>query len=292
MWTAWKPLPISNQPWRFFDLKELLQGGQSFRWIFEPATKAFTGGWAGFLSRLRVSPEGSLEASFPRGGKAHLAPTERALIQYLGYSEEQTELLENLPWRSDPILREAIEQFPRLRILQQPPEEALLSFLCSATKQIPQIQQGLWQLAQRFGQPLADGWNQLPRWEVLAGIPLPDLRDTGIGFRARHIAGTADFLKENPAYLSAIASLPYPEARTALLKLPGVGTKVADCTLLFGFQKWEAFPVDTWIAKTLQRLYGLHDWKLGQLETFGRVHFGSGAGLAQQFLFARMRQLS
>lgn len=269
-----------------------MQGGQSFRWFFEPESKAFIGGWAGFLLRLRVSPGGLLEASFPKGETARLAPSEEAVVQYLGYSAEQTDLQENLPWRSDPILREAIEQFPRLRILQQPPEEALLSFLCSATKQIPQIQQGLWQLAQRFGQPLTVDWNQLPDWEVLAGIPLGDLRETGIGFRARHIAGTADFLKRNPGYLSAIPELPYPKARSALLKLPGVGTKVADCTLLFGFQKWEAFPVDTWIAKTLQHLYGLHDWNLSQLETFGRIHFGRGAGLAQQFLFARMRQLS
>lgn len=290
MWTDWKPLPTTDKTWQSSDLKELLQGGQSFRWFFDAANNAYTGGWGQYMVRLTLSPSHRLLVSYPTGEYASFAPSPKALLRYLGQTPEQKALLEALPWRSDQVLEEAINRFPRLRILQQPPGEALLSFLCSATKQIPQIQQGLSVMAQRFGKSLVGSFHQLPDWETLAGLSLADLRDTGIGFRARHIAGSAAYLRRNPEYLSTVATLPYLEARAALLELPGVGTKVADCTLLFGFQKWEAFPVDTWIAKALHQLYGLKNWNLSQLEEFGRIHFGQGAGLAQQFLFARMRQ--
>ena len=74
------------------------------------------------------------------------------------------------------------------------------------------------------------------------------------------------------------------------MELPGVGGKVADCALLFGAGKLEAFPVDTWIAKALAARYGLNDLKLDQLAAFGRAHFGRYAGLAQQFLFSAERE--
>ena len=80
----------------------------------------------------------------------------------------------------------------------------------------------------------------------------------------------------------------YPKAR--LLELPGVGEKVADCVLLFGAGKLEAFPVDTWVLKSLARRYGLTGWKPAQVAHFGRTHFGPLAGLAQQYLFSLERK--
>ena len=84
--------------------------------------------------------------------------------------------------------------------------------------------------------------------------------------------------------------MPYPAAKARLLELPGVGEKVADCVLLFGAGKLEAFPVDTWVLKSLARRYGLDDWKPAQVAHFGRTHFGPLAGLAQQYLFAWERK--
>ena len=84
--------------------------------------------------------------------------------------------------------------------------------------------------------------------------------------------------------------MPYAAAKERLCELPGVGEKVADCVLLFGAGRLEAFPVDVWILKTMARRYGLEDWRPGQVAQFGRAHFGPGAGLAQQFLFAWERR--
>src|SRR5690606_8573686 len=127
---------------------------------------------------------------------------------------------------------------------------------------------------------------RLPTWSELANVAEADLRQCLLGFRARYIAQTARFLAGRPGWLEETETLPYLEAKIRLMELPGVGEKVADCVLLFGAGKLEAFPVDTWVLKSLARRYGLTDWKPAQVAHFGRMHFGPLAGLAQQYLFA------
>jgi N-glycosylase/DNA lyase len=133
-------------------------------------------------------------------------------------------------------------------------------------------------------------WHRLPTWAELAETPESDLRACLLGFRARYIHQTALFLAANPGWLEATEQAPYPEAKERLCSLPGVGEKVADCVLLFGAGRLEAFPVDTWILKALARRYGLDGWKPAQVAQFGRAHFGPLAGLAQQYLFAYERR--
>ena len=83
---------------------------------------------------------------------------------------------------------------------------------------------------------------------------------------------------------------PYAESHAFLAELPGVGPKIADCVLLFGAARYEAFPVDTWILKTMAETYALHGWRPAQVAQFGRAHFGPLAGLAQQYLFSGARK--
>jgi N-glycosylase/DNA lyase len=173
----------------------------------------------------------------------------------------------------------------------------LLGFLCSATKQIVQIKQMVALLAERHGSPIrvAEGpgappQHALPTWAQLATIPEAELRSCLLGFRARFIHETALFLAQRPGWLEETEILPYAAAKARLMELPGVGEKVADCVLLFGAGKLEAFPVDTWVLKSLARRYGLDGWKPAQVAHFGRTHFGPLAGLAQQFQFSWERK--
>ena len=133
-------------------------------------------------------------------------------------------------------------------------------------------------------------YHRLPTWPELARIPEKELRACLLGFRARYIHETAKFLAARPGWLEETELLPYPKAKAHLLELPGVGEKVADCVLLFGAGKLEAFPVDTWVLKSLARRYGLDGWKPAQVSHFGRTHFGPLAGLAQQYLFSWERK--
>ena len=174
--------------------------------------------------------------------------------------------------------------------LRQPFGETLLAFLCSATKQIVQIKQMLALVAERHGALIAPGVHRLPTWAELATLSEADLRRCQLGFRARYVHATAQHLAAETGWLEATEAAPYAEAHKRLCALPGVGEKVADCVLLFGAGKLEAFPVDVWIARTLAERYDLRDWKLPALARFGRVHFGAAAGFAQQFLFAWERR--
>jgi N-glycosylase/DNA lyase len=131
--------------------------------------------------------------------------------------------------------------------------------------------------------------HRLPTWPELAVASESDLRTCALGFRARFILQTAQFLAAHPGWLDETERLPYAAAKERLCRLPGVGEKIADCVLLFGVGRFEAFPVDGWIVKAMARRYGLSGWMPTQIAHFGRVHFGAGAGLAQQYLFATER---
>ncbi|HYD84483.1 MAG TPA: DNA glycosylase, partial [Opitutus sp.] len=142
-------------------LREILDGGQAFRWQVQP-----DGTWSGVFGshvvRLALAASGTLLWSAPAVSAAR---THRALHAYWDSQHTARDLADALPWRSDAHLAACIEAFPGLRILRQPFGETLLGFLCSATKQIVQIKQMLALLAERHGAPIDDGIaRRLPTW--------------------------------------------------------------------------------------------------------------------------------
>jgi len=276
-WTPWTTGPRFTPR----SLAETLDGGQAFRW--RRAADFFEGRWDDRVVRLRLLKD-RLEYAAPTG----VDPLP-ALRSYLAAEVDFAALTDELPWRSDPVLRCAIEAFPGLRLLRQPLGETLLGFLCSSTKQIVQIKAICESLAADLGPALPDGSRALPGWERLAEAGEDRLRAAKLGYRARHIHQTARFLAERPGWLDELAEAETGPARERLLQLPGVGRKIADCVLLFGLARYEAFPIDTWVLKLLAQAYGLPAWSPAQLQDFARIHFGPRAGLAQQYLFAAAR---
>ena len=283
-WTPWAPHP-SLPAFTPAILRETLDGGQAFRWAYDPAASHWQGAWGNHVARLQLSPAGALLSSIP----ARRPDTLPALARYLGANVDWAAMADSLPWRSDPHLATCLAAYPGLRLLQQPFAETLLAFLCSATKQIPQIKVMCANLARALGSEIIPGLNALPTWPQVAAATETELRALGLGFRAKNIKQTADRLAADPTLLPRIEAAPYPEAHALLLQLPGVGAKIADCALLFGAAKWQAFPVDTWILKVLEKRYALQGWTPAQLAHFGRTHFGPHAGYAQQFLFSQER---
>jgi N-glycosylase/DNA lyase len=284
-WSEWQPLPSLAGAGRADVLAEILDGGQAFRWNRQPGD-VWLGLWAGCVAEIRLTKSGC-EWRAP----AALQPVvNNGIARYFAVEQDHAALADLLPWRSDPHLARCLQVFPGLRILRQPFGETLLGFLCSATKQIVQIKQMLALLARRHGMEIVPGIHRLPTWPELARLTEADLRACLLGFRARYIHRTAQFLAAHPGWLEETETLPYAEAKVRLCTLPGVGEKVADCVLLFGAGRLEAFPVDVWIIRTMSVRYGLQGWKPAQIARFGRVHFGPLAGLAQQYLFAAERR--
>ncbi|HTX65146.1 MAG TPA: DNA glycosylase [Opitutaceae bacterium] len=280
-WTDWQPLPLP-EPLTAPVLAEVLDGGQAFRWSPE-ADGTWQGVWDDCVVQLQPAGDGGVRWRTPRPLAATAASK---LAAYLGAATGFARLADELPWRSDAHLARCLAAFPGLRLLRQPLGETLLCFLCSATKQIVQIRQMVALLARRHGRELAPGFHRLPTWAELAAVSETDLRACQLGFRAGYVVQTARFLADRPGWLESLSDLPHAAAQARLQELPGVGEKIADCVLLFGAGRLEAFPVDVWILRAMARHYGLEGWAPRQVAHFGRVHFGPLAGLAQQYLFA------
>ena len=216
------------------------------------------------------------------------------LRHYLQLDVRLPEVLAAFP-RDDPALESAVRACAGLRLLRQDPWECLASFICSSTKQIAQIQQIIGLLSRQFGQPLPvpageEPAHAFPACARLAEASESDLRGCKLGFRAPYLRGTAQKLAAGEVDLGGLSELSLDAARAELLKLPGVGVKIADCVLLFAYGFPEAFPVDVWIMRALRRHYfPRRSVSPARLRRFIRAHFGPRAGYAQQYLFHYMR---
>jgi len=284
MSSRWKKIGAPDS-FSLIGIEETLIGGQSFAWSSSKPNQ-----WVGLIRQSLVHlkwSEGQLHWLLESGEKI----TEEEICHYLWLDDSYISAVNNLPWRSDPVLGRAMAKYSGLRILRQPMEEVLMVFILSSAKSIPQIKQLCQRVYKLFGNEVAPGFYSFPGWFKLKDLKEEEARKLGMGYRAKYLVGTAQYLSANAGFLKEVQSLPYFEARSKLMKLPGVGPKVADCILLFGAEKNEAFPIDTWILQSLEKQYGMRGWKLPQMEEFARIHFGEHGGLAQQFLFSYQRNL-
>lgn len=288
LWTNYRKLSSCAVPGGYPVAKEILEGGQTFHWE-ETSPQAAV--WIGVIDSYVIEILLKKNHLHWRTLKSyHLEYTREAVENYFAVKFPFSDWADALPWRSDEHLRNAMSALAGLRILRQPVSEALLCFLLSPLKRIPQIKEGFDTLCQRYGKPLEHQQYAAPSWQSLAQIPEQELRTCGIGYRAKGIAATARYLATHPDYLGKLKKLSTPEALTALETLPGVGNKIASCVALFSLGRIECFPIDTWIQKTLAEIYGLHNFSPEQLASFAKIHFGPQAGLAQQYLFAYAKQ--
>lgn len=215
------------------------------------------------------------------------------LRHYLQLDVNLRAIIETFP--EDVPMQASLQSCHGLRLLRQEPWECLASFICSSTKQIVQIQQIMATLCKTFGTPLPvpDGHSpaySFPSAQCLANVTEADLRACKMGFRAPYVLGTARAIVSGEVDLESLRKMELAQAREELLKFPGVGVKIADCVLLFGYGFDQAFPVDVWIMKAVQQLYfPKRKASIKRLRRFTETHFGPHAGYAQQYLFHYMR---
>ncbi len=212
-----------------------------------------------------------------------------AVNAYFGLDLPMEEILASFP--ADPWLEKARAFAPGLRIMRQDPWETLCNFICSSLKQITQIEQINHELRRAFGEKFGDDLHTFPSAARLAQTTEAQLRACRLGFRARHLHVAARQIAASEISLERIATLPTPEAREQLMRLRGVGEKVANCVLLFAYGRAEAFPIDVWVERVLRRLYfkGNPRVQHEKLRAFAQAHFGPYRGYAQQFLFHWIR---
>ena len=188
--------------------------------------------------------------------------------------------------QSDSSLEPAYKVLKGLRLIRQDPWEALACFILSSNNNVKRIM-GIHENLVNYFCAEERGF---PSSAQIARSHENILRQLGLGYRAPFLLKTATFLSHNPGYLENLRDMEFEEAKNRVLCFPGIGPKVADCVLLYGFHRLEAFPVDVWIARVVRHLY-FKRRKIPEdkIRAFGMKRWGANAGYVQQYLFHAAR---
>ena len=174
----------------------------------------------------------------------------------------------------DPVMERAVAYAPGLRVLCQEPWEALCSFIFSQNNNIPRIKGIVERFCDAFGEK-REGISAFPAPETVANLTVEDMAEVRAGFRAKYILDAARKVSSGEVDLKQLAYVPTDQAREVLMRIHGVGPKVADCALLYGLGHVDAFPADVWINRAVDTFF-----PSGFPALFRPV-----AGIAQQYLF-------
>ena len=252
-----------------FDLGQTLDCGQCFRFTETPA------GWKGAAGRHAVTV--FWEGDVLRLGGTSLEEYEAFWRKYFDLDRSYAEL--KAAFLADAALAPCVAYAPGIRLLRQPAWEALVCFIISQNNHVPRIRGIVERLCQLLGEPLGEQF-VFPAPERLARCGEEELAPLRSGWRAGYILDAARRVAGGDISLQAVARLPLEEARRELMRIRGVGPKVAECVLLYGMGRLEAFPMDVWMKRAMARLF----------PGSGPERFGPYAGIAQQYIFHYCRQ--
>jgi N-glycosylase/DNA lyase len=266
-----------------FDLARTLDSGQVFHW------EKCGHGFAGTIEARSVYVYQRRNQLFYGG------VTGKMIGHYFALDHLLAEICRSFP--DDPIMRAARESCRGLRIIRQPRWECLATFICSSLKQIAHIRQISRALRQRFGAPkkVVDlVAYTFPSARRLDESSEKELRECALGYRAKNLLATARLVASGEVNLEKWSKLSDVELREKLCELPGVGAKVANCVMLFAYERLGAFPIDVWIERVLKENYFPRRRKTNSrtLQEFSSKYFGPHGGYAQQYLFHHARKTS
>ncbi|OOB77158.1 MAG: 8-oxoguanine DNA glycosylase [Epulopiscium sp. Nele67-Bin002] len=192
----------------------------------------------------------------------------------------------NILMNKDEHMSKIVQFGEGIRILRQDPWEMLISFIISQNKAIPHIKTCIENICLNYGTPIDSLTHAFPTVNQLMNVTDEQLRECKVGFRAGYIIDATKKVFNGEIDLENIKTMGINEARIELMKIKGVGPKIADCILLFAYNKMDVFPTDVWIKRMIEGLYfNGQDTKLDKIQKFAKEYFGELAGYAQQYLF-------
>ena len=184
------------------------------------------------------------------------------------------------------VINDAVKAAAGIRILRQDHWEALCSFIISQNNNIPRIKKIISDMSHALGEKFSafgEDCYAFPTPQAIVDAGIPALNALKMGFRSKYVTDAAQRVLDGRVDLGAVEKMSFEEGEEYLMQIVGVGKKVADCTLLFGYHKTEAFPVDVWIRRVLEKYYpdGIDISSLGPY-----------AGITQQYLFCYERYIN
>lgn len=288
-----------------FDIKQILECGQCFRWDKISDTDYIVVANSRVIEITQNEDEVTIHNTNEKDFKD-------IWINYFDLDTNYDEI--KLALSEDAILKSSLEYGHGIRILNQNTFEMLISFIISARNSIPSIKKTVKKICEKYGEKIVYKDNEyytFPTPEQIKECTLEEIQETGASFRSKYIVDTVgkvnfaiktkkDFDINGESYnekpealefdLDYIKSLNDDECHIALQKFMGVGAKVADCVMLFSMQKKSAFPVDVWIKRAMIHFYVAPDVTLPKMRVFARDKFGKYSGMAQQYLFYYARE--
>lgn len=265
-----------------FSLPHIFENGQCFRWERKEDSYIIVA-----LNRvIELKKDGDDLIIY----NSNIEDFENLWINYFDFERDYSEIKNTLIKYDH--LADAINFGSGLRILNQNPLEMLISFIISSNNRIPMIKRAINTISQRFGEVLeykGEKHYLFPTIDKLFKITQQEFRDCSVGFRDKYLYNTLNSFSSYNDLLN-IAMLEDDECHKELQKFSGVGSKVADCIMLFSMGKYSAFPVDVWVKRAMMKFYVAPDTSLKNIRNFGRELFCDLSGFAQQYLFYYVRE--
>ena len=292
-----------------FNLDHIFDCGQCFRWSRQP-DGSYTGIAMGKPVNVSLveAPAGEGRTLLEHGeGQPRLVLVidncseddfEKIWRGYLDLDRDYGAIKETLS-ASDEVMAKAICGGEGIRILKQELWETMVSFIISQNNNIPRIKGCIEKLARLFGEPAGEyggvEYYNVPSPEIMAELNAEDLAPVRLGYRAPYLVETAKQVVAKggiDAVAAELAAAGTPEEACEYLRgFQGVGPKVASCIALFGLGRLEAFPIDVWVRRVMNRLYGIDEKDIKGMNAYAAEHFGVNGGIAQQYLFYYIRGL-
>ena len=264
------------------NLDDTINSGQVFLW------KKFDSKWYGINGEKLLILEEKLDTNC------------RDIHKFFRFNDDFQKIKKQLS--KDKVVKEAIRNFPGMRILRQDPFQCYISFVVSSNSNIPNIQTRLQRLCQMFGEKKIIQGKEFflfPKPEKLANASITNIGKCGLGYRSKYVKQAAIAVDKGIIDFPYLKKIDYQDAKDDLCQVFGIGKKVADCILLFSLDKLEAVPLDRWVLRILQKYYSkefkietksITDKTYDELHDKIVDHFGKYAGYAQQFLFKNERE--
>ena len=262
-----------------FELAHIFECGQCFRW-----RKEDDGSYTGVIKQgvMNVKKD---NANVTISGEV-AGDFNKICSDYFDLNRDYSEIKKIL-CKDDENMKVASEYGYGIRILNQDPWEMTISFIISAANNIPRISKTIENISKAYGKKVDFGGNVyylFPTPEELSRATVEDLRALNLGFRDKYVYEATRRVASGEVDLDNLLKMDTVSARKELMKIPGIGAKVADCILLFSMKRTESFPVDTWIKKVMSELY-VDSSNITQINKYAANRFGKYAGIAQQYLF-------
>ena len=274
-----------------FNLAHIFECGQCFRW-----NQDNNGIYKGVVGNSVLSAQETANSIIFEGiSDINL---EKLVKEYFNLATDYTIIKRDLS-KIDKFLKTSIEYGNGIRILKQDIWECIISFIISANNNIPRIKKTIERLSKSYGKEIIwenDTYYTFPTPEELSRASVEDLRNLGLGFRDKRVYETTKMILNKELDIEVLKNVADVNMiREELMKLPGVGEKVSDCILLFGFNRFEVFPIDVWVRRVMNDLYikNPDETKVSKekLQELAQNKYGKLAGLAQQYLFYWRRSI-